>query len=464
MQHISKLVTNLLLVSIFCFALPGFCAKAADFDPNFVISDAEATETQSFDAEGVQAFLEAQGSGLANYTAIDTDGASRRASDIIYNAAVRNKVSPRFLLALLQREQSLVTDPSPSQKQLDWATGFGVCDSCSMDDPSLAKYKGFATQVENAAADFRSFMDNGGQRAVGQATAIDGIPVTPETNATACLYDYTPHLNAQENFWLVWQRYFVRRYPSGTLATAAPAIAGTWLIRFGERRLIASPAVLFSSFDPNKVVKVAANDLLAYPVGQPIKFPDYSLLRSPHGTVYLIDGDMRRGIVSMDVFRKIGFDRNEVIDVTWDDLNAYKEGTPITLAAAYPLGALLMDPATHGVYFVQNGVKRPLYGPELLGMYFKGRKVKKSSAAELALFTPGDPINLADGELVKTADSSAIYVIDNGERLPIDSADTFEKQGWKWENVVVVSDRVLDLSPLGTPFDYQQSVTQIASN
>ena len=455
---------KIVILLIFCIFVRPFVAQGANFDPNFVISDAEATETQSFDAEGVQAFLEAQGSGLANYTAIDTDGASRRASDIIYNAAVRNRVSPRFLLALLQREQSLVTDPSPSQKQLDWATGFGVCDSCSMDDPSLAKYKGFATQVENAAADFRSFMDNGGQRAVGQATAIDGIPVTPETNATACLYDYTPHLNAQENFWLVWQRYFIRRYPSGTLATAAPAIAGTWLIRFGERRLIASAAVLFSSFDPNKVVKVAANDLLAYPVGQPIKFPDYSLLRSPRGTVYLLDGDERRGIVSMDVFRKIGFDRNEVIDVTWDDLNAYKEGAPITLAAAYPLGALLMDPATHGVYFVQNGIKRPLYGPELLSMYFKGRKVKRSSEAELASFATGDPINLADGELVKTANGPAIYVIDNGERLPIDSADTFEKQGWKWENVVVVSERVLALSPLGATFDSSAPTIEITNS
>jgi len=444
--------------------VPGFCAKAANFDPNFVISDAEATETQSFDAEGVQAFLEAQASGLAGYSAIDTDGVVRRASDIIYNASVRNEVSPRLLLALLQREQSLMTDPSPSQRQLDWATGFGVCDSCSMDDPSLAKYKGFANQVEDAAAGFKYFLENGGARKVGQATAIDGIPVTPVTNATACLYDYTPHLNAQANFWMVWQKYFVRRYPSGTLATAAPAIAGTWLIRFGERRLISSAAVLMSRFDPNKVVKVAANDLLAYAVGQPIKFPDYSLLRSPHGTVYLIDGDNRRGIVSMEVFRKIGFDRNEVVDVSWDDLNAYKEGTPITLAAAYPLGALLMDPATHGVYYVQNGIKRPLYSPELLSMYFKGRKVKKSSAAELANFTLGDPINLADGELVKTANSAAIYVIDNGAREPIDSADTFEKQGWKWENVVTVSERVLDLSPLGAAFNSQPDTTQIASN
>ncbi len=456
-----KKIAVTLLIS--CLFLPCF-AHAANFDPNLVISDAEATETQSFDADGVQVFLEAQGSGLSALRATDTDGVARRASDIIYNAAVRNRVSPRLLLALLQREQSLMTDPTPSSKQLDWATGFGVCDSCSMDDPALAKYRGFANQVEYAAAGFRYFMDQGGARKAGQPTAIDGVPVTPATQATACLYNYTPHLNAQANFWMVWQKYFVRRYPSGTLATASPAIPGTWLIRFGERRLISSPAVLMSRFDPNKVVKVAANDLLAYSAGAPIKFPDFSLLRSPRGTIYLVNGDNRRGIASMEVFRKIGFDRNEVIDANWADINAYKEGTPITMAAAYPLGALLMDPATHGVYFVQNGVKRPLYGPELLGMYFKGRKVKRSTVAELANFKLGDPINLADGELVKTAESPAIYVIDNGERLPVASADQFEKQGWKWENVVTVSQRILDLSPLGNTFDSQPPVTQIASN
>jgi len=58
--------------------VPCFSAKAANFDPNLVISDTEATETQSFDADGVQTFLEAQGSGLANYRALDTDGLLRR--------------------------------------------------------------------------------------------------------------------------------------------------------------------------------------------------------------------------------------------------------------------------------------------------------------------------------------------------------------------------------------------------
>jgi len=462
MKRVSALI---LAISLLCPFLP---AKAADFDPDFVITDSEATETSSYSADDIQAFLGAQGSGLYYYSAVDVDGKTRRAADIIEGASLRNGVSPRFLLALLQREQSLVTDPSPTERDLDWATGYGVCDSCSMDDPGLAKYKGFATQVYGAASLFRSFIDEGGgpagYRKSGSATAIDGVPVTPATAATAGLYNYTPHLAAQQNFWTLWQRWFVRRYPSGSLVTAGPDIAGTWLIRYGERRLIASPAVLISRYDPKKVVRISANDLLAYPAGQPIKFANYSLLRSPGGTVYLIVDDERRGFASKDVFRKLGFDMGEVDDASWDDLNAYKEGAPITLAAAYPFGALLRNPENGGVYFVENGVKHPLYGPELIKMYFGSRKVKESTSQELGEFKAGDPITLADGELVKTASSSAIYVISDGQRLPIDSAQTFEKQGWKWENVKVVSEKVLALNPLGQAFEPQPADIEITND
>lgn len=450
-----------------CLALPQI-GQAAVFDPGFVITDSEATETVSFNADDIQAFLGAQGSGLYGYSPADVDGTVRRAADIIYNAARRHGVSPRFLLALLQREQSLVTDASPSQKQLDWATGFGVCDSCSMDDPALLKYKGFAKQVDGAADLFRGFVDAGGgptgYRRIGNATAIDGVPVTPMTAATAGLYNYTPHLAAQQNFWSLWQRWFVRRYPSGSLVTASPDVKGTWLIRYGERRLISSMAVLASRFDPNNVVRVSANDLMAYPIGNPIKFPNYSLLRSPKGGIYLIVDDERRGMVSMNVFRRLGFSLDEVENAGWDDLNAYKEGQPLTSASAYPVGGLLQNPINGGVYFVQNGIKHPVFGKELLSMYFKGRKVKKSTVDELNAFSLGDPIKLQDGELVKADNSPAIYVIADGERLPIASGEVFVKQGWKWENVKVVSEKVLGLNPLGLAFDSQTDPLQISND
>jgi hypothetical protein len=459
-----------LLLTISFFVAPG--AVRADsfspvFDPNFIVSNAETEETSSWTADDVNSFLEAKGSGLAGMTFADTDGQTRRAADIIINASLKNSISPRFLLALIQREQSLVTDSFPTNGQLDWAAGFGVCDSCSKNDPALAKDKGFAVQIESAAASFRYYLDGGnkssGLRQCNVATVIDGIPVTPATDATAALYNYTPHVLAQINFWNIWQKYFVRRYPNGSILTTKE-LSDYWYIFNGERRRLSSPAVLYSRFNPDKVVNVSANDILAYPIGPEIKFANYSLLQSPGGTVYLIVDDEKRGFASADVFRKLGFNRSEVDKASSDDLAAYRDGAPITMAAAYPLGALLQVPKTGGVYYVQNGVKHAIYGRELISLYFGNLRVKKDLINELSEFSAGDPVALRDGELVRGPQSATVYVISGGQRQPIASEKIFNDQGWNWKNVVTVSDKVLSLSPLGSAFDPSAANLEISSN
>ncbi len=462
-----KLVVLLIIISSL---VPGFVMAdviRVSFDPNFVVSNAETEETSSWTANDVNSFLIAKGSGLAGRLLADIDGVPRSPGEIIFNASSRNSISPRFLLTLIQREQSLVNDSFPSQDQLDWAAGYGVCDSCSKNDPVLAKYRGFATQIDSAAASFRFYLDGGnassGLRQCNKPTVIDGIPITPMTDATAALYNYTPHIAAQINFWNIWQKYFVRRYPNGSVLTTKE-LADYWYIFNGERRKLSSASVLYSRFNPNKVVNAAANDILAYPIGPEMKFSNYSLLQSPKGTVYLIVGDERRGFSSANVFRKLGFSRSEVDRASFEDLAAYAEGAPITMAAAYPLGALLQTPKTNEIYYVQNGVKRPVYGRELISLYFKNLKVKKDNINELVEFSEGTPIALRDGELVRAASSNTVYVIQDGKRQSIKSGKIFEDQGWKWQNVITVSDKVLALSPLGVAFSPDAPSMQMSNN
>ena len=50
------------------------------------------------------------------------------------------------------------------------------------------------------------------------------------------------------------------------------------------------------------------------------------------------------------------------------------------------------------------------------------------------------------------------------EKVALKFKETFEKQGWKWENVAVVSERVLDLSPLGATFNSTALTLQISNN
>jgi len=131
-------------------AIPLLARAQSNFNPNFIISDTE-TQDCSWTRTDVAQFLNARGSWLRTYVGPDASGTAKSAADIIFESAQNYQINPKFLLVTLQKEQSLVTDNAPSQRQLDWAMGYGVCDSCSTDDPALDKYRGFGKQVDNAA-------------------------------------------------------------------------------------------------------------------------------------------------------------------------------------------------------------------------------------------------------------------------------------------------------------------------
>ena len=115
----------------------------AGFDPDAVLNDRDVFEIGSMNQTRVQEFLDQHGT-LGTRLFRDIDGKQKPAAEIIWRVATSYKINPNYLMALMQKEQSLVEDLNPTQKQMDWATGYGVCDSCSMDDPSIQDFKGFA--------------------------------------------------------------------------------------------------------------------------------------------------------------------------------------------------------------------------------------------------------------------------------------------------------------------------------
>ena len=137
----------LALLSLFSLFLP-FSSQATSFNPNYLISDTEFTDYFSMELGDIQSFLE-QGY-LADYKTEDIDGKTRYTSDIVWRAAQRNGINPKVILVMLQKEQGLITNDSPSQDQIDWALGYGVCDYCSHDDPEIQRWRGLAKQINSA--------------------------------------------------------------------------------------------------------------------------------------------------------------------------------------------------------------------------------------------------------------------------------------------------------------------------
>lgn len=440
-----------ILISLACLFFNTCAVKAAEFNANYLLSDNELTDYTAMDMGQIQSFLEKRDSPLAKYV----DPRTRMsAAQIIYELSWSHRINPKYLLVLLQKEQSLISYVNPSLDQYDWATGYGICDDCSKTDQALQKYKGFTNQVDWGAGGTRFYFDNPDKfrYQVNETYQIDDQMVTIANHATRALYIYTPHIHGNENFWMLWQDWFALNYPDGTLLQDADT-GGIFLIQNNTRRPFTSKSAFLSRYSLDKLIELSAADLEKYPIGTAIKYAQYSLLQVPTGGIYFLDNETLRPITSKKAFQLLGFNPEEVIKVKEEDISLYPKGEPITIESSYPTGALLQNKKTGGVYFVKNGVKQPLVAKQLLTLYFKNKKIIQVSEEELNEYLTGDPIRLKDSELVRASADSAVYVISNGLRRPIVSAQSFTDLGYKWENVIVVEDKILALHELGEKID-----------
>ncbi|PIR95143.1 hypothetical protein COT95_00275, partial [Candidatus Falkowbacteria bacterium CG10_big_fil_rev_8_21_14_0_10_37_6] len=223
-----------IIISTVIILLMATPALATDFNPNYIISDSEMLDYNSMTLREIKEFIDGKEGALKNYLFTAKDGLPAEAgtvmsaAEVIYDRAITNKINPKFLLVLIQKEQSLLTDASPKQSQYDWAAGYGCPDGGGCND----RWQGFYKQMNSAALQFYSYVTEphlykykAGETYVftnpyGTINTED-ITVTPANNATAGLYNYTPHVyNGNYNFWNLWNRYFSRFLIDGSLVQA----------------------------------------------------------------------------------------------------------------------------------------------------------------------------------------------------------------------------------------------------
>ncbi len=230
-------------------AAPGWSEPpTSEFDPGHIVSDDAFYDSGAMTEDEIQEFFESvpcradEGVRcLADFTQTTTNqpaeggahcgeyrgGIRERASRIVAKVADACGVSPRTLIVLLQKEQSLLTRPTPYGYER--ATGYGCPDTADCD----AKYFGFFNQVYNAAWQFRQYTEEPDRRfRIGTVevgyhpdAACGASPVEIRNQATANLYNYTPYQPSDAtladpdegdacsafgnlNFWRIWHRWF----------------------------------------------------------------------------------------------------------------------------------------------------------------------------------------------------------------------------------------------------------------
>lgn len=173
------------------------------FQPENVITDANFRNASSMTQADIQAFLAKQPGVLDTYKTKDHTGVVKPASQIIYEAAVAWNISPKVILATLQKEQSLLSTPNPKASQFNGAMGAGMPDS----GRDVSSMQGFGNQVWWGAQKLSSY----GERfnwVPGKTKRVDGSTITPVNVATFSLYTYTPHFAGVKSFWMLYWRYF----------------------------------------------------------------------------------------------------------------------------------------------------------------------------------------------------------------------------------------------------------------
>jgi len=468
------------------------------FNPARILEDSDMLDVKSLSLAEIQAFLESKNSFLATFRTTNAYGTPNKSTaEIIYDAANNNydctnvslsevpteaerqskcrlitTISPKVILATIQKESSLIETSSYHARADGWALGYGCPDGGSCNP----YYKGLGKQINSAALQFLAYMNTKEPPKypypyrAGQTYTFtnpygtiskEPMTVTVETQATASLYNYTPHVyNGNYNFYRLFKAYFppgVRNYPNGSLLQISGE-PGVWLIQNGVKRPFTNYSALTSRFDPKKIITVSSDALTPYTKGEPIRFANYSLIQVETGGIYLLVDDEKRPIDSMATFKAIGFNQEELVTATENDLTSYALGKTITTASAYPTGHLVQNPVNGGIYFVESGYKYPIPDRIFLETKFKGRNITRGTVEELEKYSTGPVVSFDDGELIKSDAVNTVYLISEGRKRPFLTGETFEALGYKFSNVITVSPQHLATYPLGEPVLIQSAL------
>lgn len=243
MKHILRLSALMIIASLFIGGgiLRAQPAHAATFNQNKIMDDAVFDDYDSMTTADIQNFLNSfPNSCLKNYQApypqdYFTYGSNVSAATVISRAANLWGISPKVILATLQKESSTVTGSSGCGSiGYNAAMGMGCPDSGTCPAP---EYAGFSKQVTKGAwqlkfsrerADgnmswdgdnsvyYYGYMTQGNRARVdggssqyydGYAT-IDSTSVHMDNGATAALYTYTPHFHGNQNFFDIFNSWF----------------------------------------------------------------------------------------------------------------------------------------------------------------------------------------------------------------------------------------------------------------
>ncbi|MCH7758992.1 hypothetical protein IID20_01390 [Patescibacteria group bacterium] len=99
------------------------------------------------------------------------------------------------------------------------------------------------------------------------------------------------------------------------------------------------------------------------------------------------------------------------------------------------------------VYMIEDGIKKPIISAEVFeDNKLDWSKVETVEQEEVESYAEGEVLNYPDGVLVKGS-GPAVYIISGGRKRPVKSAAAFLRLGYKWEHIRTIRDAEVNAYP-----------------
>jgi hypothetical protein len=225
-----------------------------------------------------------------------------------------------------------------------------------------------------------------------------------------------------------------------------------YFIEKGKKRWISS-GLLFEKLEYkwSEVKKLSESDLESFLEGKPMLYPSGTLIQGNSATVFLIEGEQKRKFTSANLFDILEYKWNDILKISNEELSFYSIGSPLL----YPDGNLIREKGGSTVWLIENKKKKEISSGQLLNhLNYCWTKIIEISQEELNAYPTGKPALYQNGTLLRAENSGTVYLIEDNQKKEIKSLKIFESRNYRWQDVIIVSEKEINLYLLGAFLKY----------
>jgi len=177
-------------------------------------------------------------------------------------------------------------------------------------------------------------------------------------------------------------------------------------------------------------------------------YPYGTVIKGSGDAVYLYTEHRKRLFPSAEIFLSHGYHWEQIVQVSDHFLDGLSDDPPMTFR-----DGTLIRGSGDKVYVIEHGKKRAIRSASVFeGLGYQWKNIVIIPNNILSDIEAGDIINSLgkhpDGTLIKST-SKSVYLLEAGEKRLIPSVQVFLSWGYKWQQIVTVSESELVSYPLG---------------